>query len=99
MVTPFPGFNLPTGGGWGFRFFPPALIGRTIERLNRRGAPAVLYLHPRELEPDGPRLLLAPHKSFIVYGPRADARKRLRLLLERFRFGTMLQLVENWGSA
>jgi peptidoglycan-N-acetylglucosamine deacetylase len=99
MVTPFPGFNLPTGGGWGFRFFPLALIGRTIERLNWRGAPAVLYLHPRELEPHGPRLSMAPHKSFIVYGPRADARQRLRLLLKRFRFGTMLQLVENWVSA
>ncbi len=99
MVTPFPGFNLPTGGGWGFRFFPLALIGRTIECLNRQGAPAVLYLHPRELEPDGPRLSLPPHKSFIVYGPRTDARERLRLLLAGFRFGTMLQLVENWESA
>ena len=99
LVTPFAGFNLPTGGGWGFRFFPLSLIRYTMERLNRQGAPAVLYLHPRELDPDGPRLKLSPLKSFVAYGPRSDARGRLRHLLRRFRFGTMQQLAEQWRSA
>ncbi|WP_246525148.1 polysaccharide deacetylase family protein [Geomobilimonas luticola] len=99
LVTGVSGFNLPTGGGWGLRFFPLPLIGATIEKLNRQGAPAVLYLHPRELDPFGPRLELAPLISFAVYGPRTDVRKRLRHLLRRFRFGTMYQLVEQWQSA
>ncbi|GFE56356.1 polysaccharide deacetylase [Geobacter sp. AOG1] len=99
LVTPFSGFNLPTGGGWGLRFFPLPLICSTIEKLNRQGAPAVLYLHPRELDPFGPRLELAPLKSFVVYGPRTDVRQRLRHLLQRFRFGSMCQLVEQWQSA
>jgi len=99
LVTPFYGFNLPTGGGWGFRFFPLHLIRATMETMNRQGAPTVLYLHPRELDPSGPRLELTSFKSFVVYGPRTDARERLRHLLRGFRFGTMTQLVEQWQSA
>jgi polysaccharide deacetylase family protein (PEP-CTERM system associated) len=96
MVTPTLLGNLPTGGGWGFRFFPQSLIGRTVARLNRAGFPAVIYLHPREMDAHGPRLRLSPIRAFAVYGPRRDAVTRLRYLLRRFRFGTVRQLVENW---
>jgi polysaccharide deacetylase family protein (PEP-CTERM system associated) len=96
MVTPSPLGNLPVGGGWGFRFFPVRMINGTIQQLNKSGFPAVLYLHPREMEANGPRLKLPPFRAFVVYGPRTDAGKRLRYLLERFRFGTLRQLVEQW---
>jgi peptidoglycan-N-acetylglucosamine deacetylase len=98
MVTPTLLGNLPTGGGWGFRFFPPAMIGGTVKQLNRAGFPAVVYLHPREMDAHGPRLRLSPLRAYAVYGPRRDAVKRLRYLLGRFRFGTVRQLVENWES-
>ena len=58
MVTPTPACNFPTGGGWGFKFFPRAMIRATVRGLNRRGAPAVIYVHPRELDPGGPRVPL-----------------------------------------
>ena len=96
MVTSTPIWNLPTGGGWGFRFFPLALIGGTVERLNSAGFPAVIYLHPREMESHGPRLRLSYLKSFAAYGPRTDAAKRLEFLLRRFSFGTLRHLVEHW---
>ena len=96
MVTPSPLGNLPTGGGWGLRFFPAAMSGRTVAGLNRSGFPAVIYLHPREMEARGPRLRLSPLRTFAVYGPRRDAVTRLGYLLRHFRFGTMRQLVENW---
>jgi len=99
MVTPSPIGNLPTGGGWGFRFFPLSLIRRTVQRLNQAGAPAVLYLHPREMEPFGPRLPLSPLQSFVSYGPRSDASGRLRDLLGRFRFQTLKELAIAWQSA
>ncbi len=99
MVTPSPLGNLPTGGGWGLRFFPRALIGGTVERLNAAGDPAVLYLHPREMEADGPRLALSPLRGFVVYGPRRSAEARLRYLLQRFSFRTLRQLVEQWQPA
>ncbi|MDD2320275.1 MAG: polysaccharide deacetylase family protein [Geobacteraceae bacterium] len=98
MVTPFPAGNLPTGGGWGFRFFPCRLIGATVRRYNRDGNPAVFYLHPREMEADGPRLPMSSLRSFAVYGARREVGTRLRYLLERFRFGTLEQMVESWES-
>jgi len=99
MVTPSVVGNLPTGGGWGFRLFPMAVIDRTVQRLNASGNAAVLYLHPREMESRGPRLKLSPLREFAAYGPRNDSKKRLKYLLQRFRFGTLLQLVEHWESA
>lgn len=99
MVTPSLLGHLPTGGGWGFRFFPLALIGRTVAKLNAAGNPAVLYLHPREVDPAGPRVKLSPLGEFAAYGPRKDAEKRLKYLLQRFSFGTMENLVEHWETA
>lgn len=99
MVTPSPIGNLPTGGGWGFRFFPWRMIRGTVSGYNRAGAPAVLYVHPREMEGDGPRLELPSLRKFAVYGTRKDASGRLRCLLERFRFGALEHVVESWKSA
>jgi len=99
MVAPSLAGNLPVAGGWGFRFFPQSLITGGIRSANRNGAPAVLFLHPRELDPAGPRLKLSPIRSFIAYGPRSDAAERLEALLMRYRFGTMLQMVQAWESA
>lgn len=99
MVTPSPIGNLPTGGGWGFRFFPRSMIRRTVERLNESGIPAVLYLHPRELDPFGPRLPLSPFRSFVSYGPRTDAGIRLKEFLSSFTFCPLKELASTWQSA
>ena len=98
MVTPTPLVNLPSGGGWGFRLFPLAMIKATIERYGRQEAPAVLYLHPREVDPDGPRLPLSPLKRFAVYGTRTDATPRLSAVLDSFRFTTLAGMVATWQS-
>lgn len=98
-VTPSFLGNLPTGGGWGFRLFPRFLVERTVRALNREGEPAVIYLHPREVDPDGPRLPLSPLRRFAAYGTRSDASERLTALLGSFSFGTLGSLVEEWESA
>jgi len=98
LVTPLPGINLPTGGGWGFRFFPHLIVTWGIRRLNGRGCPAVLYLHPREMETAGPRLKLSPLREFAVYGPRTSVVGRLRKILSRYRFTTMERLAESWDT-
>ena len=88
--------NLPTGGGWGFRFFPFRMICATIDTLNRSHHSAVLYLHPREVDPAGPRLDLSPLKRFVSYGTRTDATSRLRELFRRYQFITLKELVDEW---
>ena len=99
MVSATPLGNLPTGGGWGFRFFPLGLIKKTIQGSNRRQLPAVLYLHPREVDPDGPRTPLPALQSFAAYGPRSDASERLRALFGAFEFTTLGRLMDLWDIA
>jgi len=99
MVTPIRITNLPTGGGWGFRLFPLALIRATIESYQRANAPAVLYIHPREVDPDGPRLRLSRVKRFVAYGTRTDVTERISALLVCYRFMTLEDMVGTWQSA
>jgi peptidoglycan-N-acetylglucosamine deacetylase len=99
MVTRSLFGNLPTGGGWGLRVFPRRIIRKTILEMNCAGAPAVLFLHPRELDPSGPRLRLKPLKKFAAYGPRADLTGLLTGLMGQFRFGTLKEMVDQWESA
>jgi len=99
MVTPSLFGNLPTGGGWGFRLFPLRMLAATVAFYNKKGHGAVIYLHPRELDPLGPRLKLPPLKRFAAYGTRRNAAPRVRELLRRFRFTTVEEMVGTWQSA
>jgi polysaccharide deacetylase family protein (PEP-CTERM system associated) len=47
-------FRIPVGGGGYFRLFPYSVTSMAVKRLNRKGIPAVFYLHPWELDPDQP---------------------------------------------
>lgn len=99
LVTPSLVGNLPTGGGWGFRFFPVRMIKRSIDGLNRCGQPAVLYLHPRELDPDGPRINMPYLKSFVSYGSRSDSTARLSDLFSCYRFTSIKEFLDKWQPA
>lgn len=99
LVTPTLCGNLPVGGGWGFRFFPVRLIKRTMQSYQQQGLPAVLFVHPRELDPRGPRLPLGMVREFVAYGPRSSAAGRLQALLQNFDFKPMRELVDTWQTA
>lgn len=61
------GHVMPMGWGWGLRMSGPARIARTIERANRDGRPAVLTVHPWELDQDPPRTRLPARQHFAHY--------------------------------
>ena len=55
-VTRF-GWRFPVAGGGYFRLFPYAVTRWAVRQLNtREGQPAMVYLHPWEIDPDQPRL-------------------------------------------
>jgi polysaccharide deacetylase family protein (PEP-CTERM system associated) len=89
------GTNLPAGGGF-FRFFPAPLIAAAIASVNRRERrPFVLYVHPWEFDPDQPRLPMGwAHRARHYVGLRG-ATAKLRHLLERFRFTSIADALEN----
>lgn len=99
MVTRVAGINLPTGGGWGFRFFQPWMVEATIAEYQRKNYPAVLYLHPRDFDPNGPRLDLPVIKGFVSYGLHNDALPRLDKLYRRFSFTTIKGVITSCLSA
>jgi peptidoglycan-N-acetylglucosamine deacetylase len=98
FVTSTPLGNLPTGGGWGFRFFPFYLIKRTLQRYEAGGQPAVLFVHPRELDQDGPRLKLGLLQSFLAYGLKQSSADRLEKLIGSHGFSTVQEMVAAWQT-
>jgi polysaccharide deacetylase family protein (PEP-CTERM system associated) len=78
---------LPIGWGWGLRSSAPAAVLRTIERANQAGAPAVLTVHPWEIDPDPPRVALPLRLRFAHYFRLSGFAGRLREILEGARFG------------
>lgn len=78
---------MPMGWGWGLRMSSPRRVLRTIDTVNRAGLPAVLTVHPWELDPDPPRVRLPTRLHFAHYFRLAGFRDRLRVILESARFG------------
>ncbi len=83
------GRNLPFAGGFYFRALPFAIFSGGVRSVNREGQPAVVYLHPREIDPGQPRLPLGLKERFIHdYGVRRCERKLTRAL-DRFEFSSI----------
>jgi polysaccharide deacetylase family protein (PEP-CTERM system associated) len=73
---------MPMGWGWGLRMSSPRRVLATIEASNRAGIPAVLTVHPWELDPDPPRVTLPPRLWFAHYFRLGGFRGRLQQILE-----------------
>jgi polysaccharide deacetylase family protein (PEP-CTERM system associated) len=84
---------MPLGWGWGLRMSSPRRVLDTIERLNRRGQPAVLTVHPWEIDPDPPRVRLPARLHFAHYFRISGFADRLRTILSGASFGPIGQIV------
>lgn len=89
------GMNWPVAGGFYLRLFPYALIKRGIERINREGKPAIIYLHPWDLDPDQPYPNPTLRERFTHYYNLSTTEEKLRRLLSDFRFGPLCKLLDN----
>jgi len=86
LVGSIPFVNFPLGGGWGLRTFPHCLIRSAIRKNNRQGMPAVMFLHPREFDPNCPRIKLPLSKQFVLHAGLESTEKRLGRLLGDLEF-------------
>lgn len=71
------------GGGY-LRFFPAWLIKREIKRKNSEAKPVFIYLHPREIDLDQPRLKLGVLDGYFHYQGIKGCEKKLNVLLDTF---------------
>jgi len=87
---------LSFGGGGYFRLLPGWLTRTLVGRMNRKEIPATLYLHPREIDPDQPRMDdLPPLRRFKYYVNLSSTERKLRALLEGFSFTSMRDYLDN----
>jgi polysaccharide deacetylase family protein (PEP-CTERM system associated) len=74
------------GGGF-FRFFPGWYIHKNIGRINQLGHPAVVYIHPRDIDPQQPRMKLKLFNRFIYYYGLQGAKEKFTRLVKGFEWG------------
>ena len=85
---------LPMAGGGYLRLYPLRVTRWAIERLNRReGLPAVLYVHPWEVDPQQPRIRAPWLSRFRHYLGLSSTTHKLRDLSRRYRFGPLRQVI------
>jgi hypothetical protein len=95
LTTRLLGKNVAIGGGGYLRLLPVSIVLGGIARENRAGEPAVLYLHPWELDPEQPRHRAGAVSTFRHYVGLAGTEGKLRRVLrDRRPFETLRAVVE-----
>lgn len=92
MVGRLAGQPVPLGWGWGLRKAEPGDVLEAIAVLNRQGDPAVLTVHPWEIDPDPPHVRLPAPLAFAHYYKLSGFRARLRTVLAGAEFGPLCEL-------
>jgi polysaccharide deacetylase family protein (PEP-CTERM system associated) len=80
------GRRFPYAGGGYFRLLPYPLIQLGIAAENRRGWPANVYIHPREIDPGQPRMKLPALRRFKYYVGLSRTQRKLEALLRAHRW-------------
>jgi len=99
LVYPVMGLRIPAAGGFYLRLLPLQIFDRAIRKMNKKGFPAVLTIHPWELDDDTPRLGLGPFKSFVTYYNLKATKRKLKSILSRFEFVSFRDWIDKYGFA
>jgi polysaccharide deacetylase family protein (PEP-CTERM system associated) len=81
------------GGGY-LRLFPWTLIRWGIGKVHNAGHPVIVYVHPREIDPNHPRLPLSLVRRFKSYVGLKSTYTKLVCLCQELEFCTMTDLAE-----
>jgi len=87
------GKRIPIAGGFYLRALPTWLVVRGIERIHREGHPAVVYIHPPELDPEKPVVKMGARDRILHYHNLGTVEAKLEVLLSRFRFGPIREIL------
>ena len=83
------GQAMPLGWGWALRMSSPSRVLTSIACANRAGHPAVLTVHPWEIDPDPPRVSLPPRLRFAHYFRLSGFEARLKNIMHNAPFTTL----------
>ena len=85
------------GGGY-LRIAPIPLIKWGISKLQESGLPMVVYVHPREVDPEHPRLPLKLHRRFKSYVNLRSTIPKLKWLCSTYEFTLMKNFALNYKA-
>ncbi len=89
---------LPAAGGGYFRLYPYALTRWAIRRVNARDRqPAIVYIHPWEVDPDQPRVRVGLATRLRHYVNLRRTEPRLRRLVRDFSFAPLADVLRGLG--
>jgi polysaccharide deacetylase family protein (PEP-CTERM system associated) len=83
------------GGGY-LRLFPYAVVRRMARQVLTEGRPLIFYVHPRELDPDQPRLDMNALRYFKTYVNLRGTEIKIRRLLGEFGAMSFEQYMERY---
>jgi len=89
------GVSLPFGGGGYFRLYPFLITRWATHKLNAGGRPAMIYLHPWELDPNPPIKPNSRLHRFQHTVNLSKTRSRLLHLCAEFEFAPMGEVLEH----
>jgi len=91
-------WRIPVAGGGYFRLLPYWVTCRALRDINaREGQPAMVYLHPWELDADQPRLPMGRLSRFRHSVNTRRTESKLRRLLREFEFGPVRTVLGKVG--
>jgi len=88
------GKGMGYSGGFYFRFFPGFFIDYQINRTIMNGRPAILYLHPREIDKTEQHITLPPKERFIHYYGIGSSFRKLEKLTSKYEFTSISNYLE-----
>lgn len=91
--------RIPYAGGGYLRLFPYSVIRHCIARDNRRGRPATVYVHPREIDTAQPRMELPFGRRLKYYVGLASAKGKLEALLNEHSFVSARSYIEEHAGS
>ncbi len=96
LVYKFLAFRIPAAGGFYIRLLPLSLFKKALERSEKEGSPATIYIHPRDIDQNPPRLNIGLFGRFVVYHNTRGALGKVETLLSEYSFGRAIDFVEKF---
>lgn len=91
LKIPFIQVNVPVAGGFYLRFLPYWFIKMSLRRINKAGYPGVVFIHPKDLDPQKPRI---KDLSWHHYCGLSNAEEKFAKLLSDFEFTSIENYLE-----
>jgi polysaccharide deacetylase family protein (PEP-CTERM system associated) len=96
-VTDFGADDMCFFGGGYLRLSPYWLIRRMTRQVLDSGRPVVFYIHPREIDPNHPRLRMGLSRRFKSYVNLRSTEKKILRILEDFPVGSFRDFLSTDG--